>query len=357
MGQPIFEENGAGRLPRASTSCARSAASTRACRAACTCTSARARRSGRCTRRCSASTAEAAAWTTRRHASGSRGSRRCSRRSRASPTRGPRDARTELVAALLDLYGEGLGADRRHVAERDDGTLARALADDELVAHLLLLHGLHPVPLEERVRGALDEVRPVPRVPRRRRRAARVEDGVVRLRMEGSCNGCPSSAMTLKLAIEEAIHKAAPGRRGDRGRGRRRAGAAGRLLQLELEPAPARAAPAPRRPGAWTTAGALPELADGGALLQGGRRRAGAVLRGRRARSTPTGPAARPAASRSRGATLQRRPSSRCPACGHALRRAPRGPLPRRPRSSTSSRCRCSSTTPGWCRSRSRRLA
>ena len=32
--------------------------------------------------------------------------------------------------------------------------------EDELVAHLLLLHGLHPVPVRERVLGALDEVRP-----------------------------------------------------------------------------------------------------------------------------------------------------------------------------------------------------
>jgi nitrite reductase/ring-hydroxylating ferredoxin subunit len=37
-----------------------------------------------------------------------------------------------------------------------------------------------------------------------------LEDGVVRLRMQGSCDGCPSSAMTLKLAIEEAIYEAAP---------------------------------------------------------------------------------------------------------------------------------------------------
>ena len=34
--------------------------------------------------------------------------------------------------------------------------------------------------------------------------------GVVRLRMQGSCHGCPSSAVTLKLAIEQAIHEAAP---------------------------------------------------------------------------------------------------------------------------------------------------
>ena len=37
-----------------------------------------------------------------------------------------------------------------------------------------------------------------------------VTDGVVRLRMQGSCKSCPSSAMTLKLAIEEAIYAAAP---------------------------------------------------------------------------------------------------------------------------------------------------
>jgi nitrite reductase/ring-hydroxylating ferredoxin subunit len=32
----------------------------------------------------------------------------------------------------------------------------------------------------------------------------------VRLRLQGSCDGCPSSTATLKLAIEDAIHKAAP---------------------------------------------------------------------------------------------------------------------------------------------------
>jgi nitrite reductase/ring-hydroxylating ferredoxin subunit len=37
-----------------------------------------------------------------------------------------------------------------------------------------------------------------------------IDDGVVRLRLQGSCSGCPSSTMTLKLAIEDAIHKAAP---------------------------------------------------------------------------------------------------------------------------------------------------
>jgi len=122
----------------------------------------------------------------------------------------PVDTAIELVQALLDLYGEGLARVVSHVAAADaDGALASALASDELVSHLLLLHGLHPVPLEERVRGALDEVRPYLESHGGDVELLGVEDGVVRLAMRGSCDGCAASSMTLKLAIEDAIHKAA----------------------------------------------------------------------------------------------------------------------------------------------------
>jgi Fe-S cluster biogenesis protein NfuA len=116
----------------------------------------------------------------------------------------------EVVAALLDLYGEGLGRVVQRVAEADQGEMARAFAEDELVSHLLLLHGLHPVPLDERVRGALAGVRPYLDSHGGDVELLGIDDGVVRLRLEGSCNGCPSSAVTLKLAIENAIHDAAP---------------------------------------------------------------------------------------------------------------------------------------------------
>jgi len=121
-----------------------------------------------------------------------------------------RDTATALVQALLELYGEGLARLVDHMAERDDGTLADALAGDELVAPLLILHGLHPVPLERRVLGALDEVRPYLETHGGNVELLGVEEGVVRLQLQGSCSGCPSSAVTLKHAVEEAIHKAAP---------------------------------------------------------------------------------------------------------------------------------------------------
>jgi len=127
------------------------------------------------------------------------------------PDAGARDTALELVQGLLDLYGEGLARIVGHVAERDDdGELAEALGGDELVAHLLLLHGLHPVPLDARVRGALDEVRPYLETHGGNVALLGVDEGVVRLELQGSCSGCPSSAVTLKLAVEEAIHKAAP---------------------------------------------------------------------------------------------------------------------------------------------------
>ena len=121
-----------------------------------------------------------------------------------------RETALELVQQLLDLYGEGLSRIVGHVAEGDDGTLAEALAGDELVAHLLLLHGLHPVPLERRVSEALAEVRPYLESHGGNVELLGVDDGIVSLQLQGSCSGCPSSAVTLKLAVEEAIHKAAP---------------------------------------------------------------------------------------------------------------------------------------------------
>jgi Fe-S cluster biogenesis protein NfuA/nitrite reductase/ring-hydroxylating ferredoxin subunit len=122
-----------------------------------------------------------------------------------------RERGTELVQAVVELYGAGLERIVSLLAERDDApALADALARDELISHLLLLHDLHPVPLEARVTAALDEVRPYLESHGGNVELLSLDDGVVRLRMEGSCSGCPSSTATLKLAIEDAIHKSAP---------------------------------------------------------------------------------------------------------------------------------------------------
>jgi Fe-S cluster biogenesis protein NfuA/nitrite reductase/ring-hydroxylating ferredoxin subunit len=163
----------------------------------------------------------------------------------------------ELVQALLDLYGEGLA----RIFARSD---AEALAEDELVAHLMLLHDLHPVPAETRVREALEGVRPYLESHGGDVELVSVEDGVARLRLQGSCSGCPSSTMTLKLAIEDAIYKAAPDVADVQAEGVSAPAAAPgpTLLQLEVSDSV-------RPPGeAWTTAGTLAELSSGGTVLK-----------------------------------------------------------------------------------------
>lgn len=178
-----------------------------------------------------------------------------------------RSAATELAGALLDLYGEGLARIVEHVSARDDGTLAEALAEDGLVSHLLLLHGLHPIPVEARVRAALEEVAPYLGSHGGGVELLGVEEGVVRLRLEGSCSGCPSSTATLKLAIEEAIARAAPDVERVEAEGVAPAQRPPQLLQIQPA-SPGLAARPDVAGGAWAMAGGLPELRGGGHVVK-----------------------------------------------------------------------------------------
>jgi Fe-S cluster biogenesis protein NfuA len=85
-----------------------------------------------------------------------------------------------------------------------------AFAADGLIGSLLLLHGLHPVDLETRVRLALDKVRPYLRSHGGNVELLDIADGAVRLRIQGSCHACPPSAQALQQAIEEALYEVAP---------------------------------------------------------------------------------------------------------------------------------------------------
>lgn len=124
-----------------------------------------------------------------------------------------RERAEELVRLVADLYGGGLERllEIMHELGRLDDDALAALAGDELVAGLLLVHGLHPYDVTTRVEQALDGVRPY-----LGSHGGDVEllgvsdDGVVRLRLLGSCDGCPSSSVTLTLAVEGAVDAAAP---------------------------------------------------------------------------------------------------------------------------------------------------
>jgi Fe-S cluster biogenesis protein NfuA/nitrite reductase/ring-hydroxylating ferredoxin subunit len=131
----------------------------------------------------------------------------------ASAANGPvaRERAEELVRLVVDLYGAGLERLLEIVHEHGglDASL-EALARDDLVASLLLVHGLHPHDVTTRVRHALETVRPYLGSHGGDVKLLSIDGGVVRLRMLGSCDGCPSSSVTLKLAVEGAIEAAAP---------------------------------------------------------------------------------------------------------------------------------------------------
>src|SRR5262249_37679244 len=105
-----------------------------------------------------------------------------------------------IVQGILDLHGAALERLLEKIAEgRETGLgLIDALGQDDLVGSVLLLYGLHPLDLRARVLQALDKVRPYLRSHGGNVELLGVAGGVVRLRMQGSCHGCASSARTLK---------------------------------------------------------------------------------------------------------------------------------------------------------------
>src|SRR5205807_2145790 len=157
------------RTSRASTSCERSVPSTHACPAGCTCTSAAgpvtARSCGGCTRRPSF---------------------------RSSGRLGTRTVNEAAGGAIAP-------------------PLLKRFTDGKFIESLLVLHGVHPGDVDTRIEAALDHARPY-----LGSHAGGVEylgvdeNGVAHLKLEGSCHGCPSSTVTVKLTLEQAIAEAAP---------------------------------------------------------------------------------------------------------------------------------------------------
>lgn len=118
----------------------------------------------------------------------------------------------ELFQTIMDLHGAGLERMMEIVFEGTaaGGELIDKLARDQLVASLLLLYGLHPLDLEARVVEAVEQVRPSLQSHGASVELLGVSDGVVRVRIEKSSNGCGPPASALKQAVEEAIYEKAP---------------------------------------------------------------------------------------------------------------------------------------------------
>jgi hypothetical protein len=117
----------------------------------------------------------------------------------------------ELVQAVLELHGVGLGRllETIQQAGAPGAAILERLTQDDLIGSLLLLHGLHPLGLEARVRQAVESLRPHLGV-----QGARVDlldlmdDGLVRLRVE--ITGHTTSLVAVQQLAEDAVNAAAP---------------------------------------------------------------------------------------------------------------------------------------------------
>ncbi|MEU8096501.1 NifU family protein [Streptomyces rubiginosohelvolus] len=131
---------------------------------------------------------------------------------------GPRARETadELVRSVVEFYGEGLARTVRLLRSAPAGSDPLAvLTADELVGDLLILHDLHPDDTMTRVGQALDKVRPylgshAGDVEVAGLDTDAAEGPTLRLRLRGSCDGCPSSTQTVRWTIEEAVARLAP---------------------------------------------------------------------------------------------------------------------------------------------------
>lgn len=138
----------------------------------------------------------------------------------------------ECLASLLSFYGQGLERVLNIVKRAGIGgqKAYEDLIHDRVVSGLLLIHGLHPVDIGTRLREALEKIRPYMQSHGGNVELLSLDGDFARLRLEGACKTCPSSAVTLELAVRHAIEEACPD-----------------LAGFEVEGAPAQEEPAEKR--------------------------------------------------------------------------------------------------------------
>lgn len=121
-------------------------------------------------------------------------------------------ARARAIAgALLDVHAEGLARMLQIAAAQGEAgrALGAAFAADPFVASLLLLHGVHPVGLDARVRSALAELAPRLAADGLRAELPAIEDGAVVVQLHATRTP-PGNAARAVRALEDALVAAAP---------------------------------------------------------------------------------------------------------------------------------------------------
>ncbi len=129
---------------------------------------------------------------------------------------GIEDERTrEEVSALLEgidiLHRQALGRLLERVTTLGDSGLVERVSQDPVVRTLLEMYDLPEADERTQVEHALETVYPYFKSHGGKLEVLGVEAGRVRVRLSGSCEGCPGTATTLERVVEEALREGFPG--------------------------------------------------------------------------------------------------------------------------------------------------
>lgn len=120
----------------------------------------------------------------------------------------------EDVSELLDwidaFHRDGLGRLVEMIRAWRGEIFLEAVAGDEVAGSLLAAYDLNEAARESAeaaVERALTEIRPFAASHGGAIEVVRISDGVVEVRLDGTCDGCPSSAATLTHGVEAALRR------------------------------------------------------------------------------------------------------------------------------------------------------
>ncbi len=127
-----------------------------------------------------------------------------------------RDEKTrEEVFAFLEgidvLHRQGLGRILDLVGGLGDQKAVERISQDPIVRTLLEMYDLPEADEHTQVERALEPVYPYFQSHGGKLDLLGVENGRVRVRLSGSCEGCPGTATTLQRVVEEALREGFPG--------------------------------------------------------------------------------------------------------------------------------------------------
>jgi len=130
------------------------------------------------------------------------------------PDPGVRDRVEEMMDLFDAFHREGLGRLVEMIRAWRGEIFLESVARDDVTGYFLNAYDLGEAPDEreaaaaaESVDAALEELRPMIESHGGMITVEEIKDGVVKVQMLGSCDGCPSSAATLTGGLEDALRR------------------------------------------------------------------------------------------------------------------------------------------------------